>query len=222
MDCEDEVKAARTTEQPLIQKAILLSWFTIGYNLIEGIVAISFGVSDGSVALAGFGADSLIEVGSAILVLWRFRGESGMSGSLSLERERRATLGIGGLFILLAALSLGASGFQLFNRSHPETTLPGILISALSLSFMFFLWSSKRKVGQALKSSAVLSDAQCSLACIKLSFVLFAGSVMYWVAPSLWWADSLAAVGISLLIGAEGVETIRNARKEDFSGGCCG
>ncbi len=210
------------TENTWIRRAVQLSWFTIGYNLLEGVVAIRFGISDESVALAGFGADSLIEVASAILVLWRFRGESGMSGKLSLERERRATYGIGGLFLLLAALSILASVVQLSSHSHPSTTLPGLLISVLSLSFMFYLWSAKKKVGNALQSTTVLSDAQCSLACIKLSFVLFAGSMLYWIAPSLWWADSVAAIGIACLIGAEGVGTIRHARSDDFSGGCCG
>ena len=179
----------------LVRRAVLLSWFTIAYNLVEGVVSISFGLSDDSVALAGFGADSLVEVASAFLVLWRFRDV------ISLKREKRATLGIGILFLLLAILTGVASFIQLKSGSHPDTTIPGIVISALSLSFMYFLWSSKMKIGKALNSATVMKDADCSLACIKLSAVLFIGSLLYWMVPSLWWADSAAALLLAGLIG---------------------
>lgn len=207
---------------PLVRKAIHLSWFTIGYNLLEGLVSISYGVSDESIALAGFGADSLIEVGSAFLVLWRFRGESGEVRVLPVERERRATLGIGMLFLLLAFSAASAAAIQLVQMNRPDTTLPGLIISALSLSFMFFLWRAKVKVGSELGSSAVLADAACSLACIKLSVVLFLGSLLWLAAPALWWADSVAAILIAALVAREGWETIQHAREPDFSGGCCG
>ncbi len=203
-----------------VKRAILLSWFTIGYNFIEGIVAIAFGVEEASVALAGFGVDSFIEVASASLVLWRFRGEAIGVGGPPKERERRATFGIGGLFILLAALTVLASSLQLVQRAHPSSTLPGLIISGLSLSFMFALWTAKRTAGHALGSATVLKDADCSFACIKLSLILFAGSLVFWIAPELWWADSVAAVLLALLIGREGWETIQAARHPDFSGGC--
>lgn len=206
----------------LIQKAILLSWFTIAYNLIEGFVSIGFGVSEGSVALAGFGVDSLIEVASAFVVLWRFRSESGATSDRSLERERKATLGIGALFLALAAITVLASGIQLWNGVHPETTIPGLVISALSLSFMFYLWSAKKSAGQALSSPTVLQDAACSLACIKLSVVLFLGSLIFLLFPSLWWADALAALILSFFIAQEGREAIKAARSEEFKGACCG
>lgn len=212
----------RKKNKDLIRKAVLLSWFTVAYNIVEGVVSIALGISDESVALAGFGADSFIEVASALLVLWRFRGEVGDAKEISLERERRATLGIGILFMLLAVGTVAASGFQLFNKSHPETTLPGMVIAALSLSFMFYLWQAKLKVGHALDSSTVLKDAACSLACIKLSVVLLLGSVVYLLLPQLWWTDSAAALLLSIFIGKEGWETIEAARKEDFDGGGCG
>lgn len=88
---------------------------------------------------------------------------------------------------------------------------------------MFWLFSAKRKVARGLNSAAMMKDADCSLACIKLSVVLFLGSLMYAVIPSLWWADSVAAILIALLIGREGWEAIRAARHPEFSGGCgCG
>lgn len=201
-----------------IQRAIALSWFTVVYNLIEGIVSIYFGVNDDSVALAGFGVDSLIEVASAILILWRFRAEAEVDAGVPINRERRATLGIGALFIGLAGTTAVASLLQLRSGSHPSTTLPGVIISSLSLSFMFFLWFAKRRVARKLDSAAMMKDAACSLACIKLSMVLFVGSLLFAVYPTLWWVDSLAALLLSGLIGKEGWETIEAARHPEFSG----
>lgn len=204
----------------LIDRAIALSWFTIAYNLIEGIASVYFGLSDDSMALAGFGADSFIEVFSALLVLWRFRSEEGAGPGLSIDRERRATLGIGGLFVLLALITAAGALAQLRKGGHPATSLPGLIISAVSLGFMFFLWSAKTRLAKRLDSSTVRKDADCSLACIKLSSVLFVGSLIFMIAPALWWSDGVAAVVLSLLIGWEGAGTIRGALKPDFAGGC--
>lgn len=203
----------------LIARVILLSWFTIAYNLLEGLVSIYFGLSEGSIALAGFGADSFIEVFSAALVLWRFRGETA-GACVSVERERRATLGIGALFVALAAATAAGALLQLRDGGHPATTVPGLVISALSLGFMFFLWRAKARLAAELDSATVLKDAACSLACIKLSSVLLLGSLLFLASPALWWADAAAAVSLSLLIGFEGVETIRAALRADFAGGC--
>lgn len=206
--------------QPLVRRALLLSWFTIAYNLVEGAVAIFFGISDDSMALAGFGADSFIEVFSAMLVLWRLRSEAGVSSILSTDRERKATLGIGALFVLLASVTAVSAFLQVRNARHPETTVPGLVISLLSLSFMVFLWRAKLRVAEGLDSSTVLKDADCSLACIKLSAVLLLGSLMFQIAHELWWADAAAAALLAVLIMQEGVGTIRNALRPEFTGGC--
>lgn len=203
-----------------IGRAIRLSWFTIAYNLLEGGVSVYFGVSDDSMALAGFGADSFIEVFSAALVLWRFRSEEGVGAGLPVERERRATLGIGALFLLLAAGTAAGALMQLRAGGRPETTMPGLVIAAASLSFMFYLWRAKREVAKGLDSCTVLKDADCSLACIKLSGVLLAGSVLFMLAPALWWSDAAAALVLAVLIAREGVLTIRAALKPGFAGGC--
>ncbi len=197
-----------------------LSWFTIAYNLLEGVVSIGFGVKDEALSLAGFGADSFIEVASAFVVLWRFRRETENDESMSLKAERRATLILGGLFLALALAAGAASVWRLAVHGSPDTTLPGLVISLLSLSFMFYLWSAKRKVGHALDSATVMKDAACSMACIQLSFVLLAGSLLYLLLPGLWWADAAAALVIAGLIGREGWGTIRAARSPDFKGGC--
>jgi divalent metal cation (Fe/Co/Zn/Cd) transporter len=197
-----------------------LAWLTVGYNLVEGLVSMAFGVADESVALFGFGADSFIEVASALLVLWRLRGEGSAHVGERLARERRAAGGIGALFLALAlGIAVGAV-LQLAARSHPDTTIPGLAVSLVSLSFMFFLWREKRRAAHALDSQTLASDAACSLACMKLSAVLLAGSLLFLLAPVLWWADAAGALVLAVFIGREGCEMLRAARRPEFSGGC--
>lgn len=215
-DCHDACCASSSEKNKWRRRALLLAWITVAYNLVEGGVSIAFGVGDDSVALWGFGLDSLVEVASALVVLWRLRDLQ----ARATERERHATLAIGGLFLLLAAIVTWGSITQLYQRHHPSTTLPGLIISVLSLSFMVFLWRSKLRVARALDSSALASDAACSLACIQLSAVLFVGSLLFWAMPSLGWVDAVAGLGLALLIAREGLEGIRAALHPDFNGGC--
>lgn len=203
-----------------VRRAILLSRLTIAWNLVEGIVSIVLGESGESLALLGFGVDSFIEVGSAMLVLWRFRREE-VDGSLpDLRRERLATRGIGLLFILLGTGVAAGAILTLVRGGHPETTLPGVVISAVSLSFMFALWRAKLRVAVALHSATVAQDAGCSLACIQLSVILLVGSGLYALVPALGWVDSATALLLAVLILREGVTTVRRTYRADFAGGC--
>lgn len=199
------------------RRALWLSALTIAYNLAEGLVSMAFGWTDDSIALFGFGADSFIEVASALLVLWKLLDHG------NLERERKATRAIGWLFLALTAGIAGGALLQLAAQRHPPTTVPGLVISLLSLSFMVFLWRAKLQATRALDSATVAADAACSLACIQLSLVLFAGSLLFLLAPALWWVDAVAALALAALIGKEGVGMIRAARSAAFTGGCgCG
>lgn len=205
------------TEVDWRRRALGLAGLTIGYNLLEGLVSMHFGWADGSVALFGFGADSFIEVASALLVLWKLLDHG------NLARERQVTRAIGWLFLWLGAGVAGGALLQLAGRRHPPTTIPGLVISVLSLAFMAWLWRAKLKAARALDSAALAADAACSRACIQLSAVLFVGSLVYLAAPALWWADAAAALGLALLIAREGAGMVRAARSACFTGGCgCG
>lgn len=204
----------------LIRRAKWLAYFTIAYNLLEGFLSIGFGAKEESFALAGFGFDSLIEVASAVLVVWRLRADLDHSSPLSVQAERRTTLRIGLLFALLALVVSATAITQMVQHAHPESTIPGVLVSVVSLSLMFFLWKAKLQIVEELNSKTLAADASCSLACIKLSGVLLVGSVLFWLAPSLWWVDAVAALGIAILVAREGWESIEASRKEDFKGGC--
>jgi divalent metal cation (Fe/Co/Zn/Cd) transporter len=199
------------------RRALWLAGLTIAYNLIEGLVSMAFGWADDSIALFGFGADSFIEVASALLVLWQLLGHG------HLEQERKATRNIGRLFLLLAVGIGGGAILQLTAQRHPPTTLPGLVISALSLTCMAFLWRAKLRAAKGLNSATLAADAACSLACIQLSVVLFTGSLLFLLAPALWWVDAVAALALALLIGREGLGMVRAARSASFTGGCgCG
>lgn len=199
------------------RRAIWLSGWTIAFNLAEGLVSMGFGWAGDSIALLGFGADSFIEVASAVLVLWKLLDHG------NLERERKATRGIGWLFLGLAVGISGGASLQIRAQRHPPSTVPGLIISALSLALMAYLWRAKLQTAKALDSATLEADATCSLACIQLSGVLFAGSLLFLLVPTLWWVDAAAALGLALLIGKEGISMIRAARSPGFTGGCgCG
>ncbi len=199
--------------------ARFLALVTVAYNVVEGLVSIGFGASDDSVALFGFGADSFIEVGSALLVLWRLRAAPGCA-STRLQRERRATRGIALLFVLLALGIAAGSLLQLAARRHPETTLPWVLISLASLGCMAWLWRAKRRAAAVLDSPTLAGDAACSLACIQLSAVLLGGSLLFMIRPALWWVDALAALVLAGFILREGIQGLQAAARTDFDGGC--
>lgn len=201
----------------LVKKAVILAWITIIYNVIEGIVSVAFGASESSISLAGFGLDSFIEVASGIVVLWRFGCEIHKTNTCDLKREEIATRSIGVLFIVLAIILVLISIYQLFNQNHPATTIPGIIVSILSLATMFFLFRAKKAVGTELKSPTVLKDADCTMACIKLSLVLFIGSLIFWLQPSFWWVDSVASILLAYFIFKEGLCTLNDTECSDCS-----
>ncbi|MFI5167678.1 MAG: cation transporter [Thermoanaerobaculales bacterium] len=213
--------AGMAPREAWVRWARALAWVTVGYNLLEGLVSMGFGAADESLALFGFGADSFIEVGSALLVLWRFRHEANPAASAQDSRERFALRGIGALFVSLALVTAAGSVWQLAARRHPDTALPGLVIALASLSFMILLWREKRRAALALDSRAAAGDAACSLACVKLSLVLLAGSALFLVAPALWWADAAAAVGLAAMISRDGWELLGAAHRIGADG-CCG
>jgi divalent metal cation (Fe/Co/Zn/Cd) transporter len=195
-----------------VRWARALAWATVGYNVFEGLVSMGFGAADASFALFGFGADSFIEVGSALLVLWRFNGEVERETPGRRRREPAAVAGIGVLFLLLGVGVAVGAVWQLATRRHPGSTVPGLAISLVSLASMLVLWREKRRAASALDSRAAAADASCSFACAKLSLVLLAGSVLFLLTPALWWADSAAAIGLAGMIGREGWEMLEARR----------
>lgn len=206
------------TLAPWETRARWLAAATIVYNLAEGGVSTALGWSEGSIALFGFGVDSFVEVGSAAVVLWKLQTTGG-----DTERERRATRILSALLVGLAAGIALSSFARLGTRAAPDSSVPGMLVSLVSLGFMGFLWRAKQAAATALDSRTLAMDAACSLACLQLSGVLLAGSLLYAVQPAWWWADGVAGLGLAWLIGREGRGGWRAAGRIDFGEGCgCG
>lgn len=211
-----------STKTRLVRHALILAWLTVGWNVAEAVLAVGFGVAQESVALFGFGLDSLVEVGAASLVLWRLRGELASGALLQRSRERAATQGIGLALMGLAGIVIAGSGWSLAGAEAPDSTVAGLVVATVSVALMVYLWLAKTKVAVALDSRTLRADAACSRACLQLSVVLMIGSLLYLAVPSLWWVDAVAALGIGGLIAREGWQTWSVARRPDFDGGGCG
>ncbi len=204
------------------RRARVLAGLTIAWNVVEGVVAMGFGVADESVALFGFGLDSWVEVGSAAVVWWKLTRPPGCA-TTQRGQERRATRWISTLFLVLAGVTAFGAAAQLATGGHPVSTLPATVVSVVSLAGMAFLWRAKLAAAAALDSRTLAMDAACSRACIQLSTVLLAGSAIYLMVPSWWWADSVVALVLAGFIAREGWQGWVAANAVEFTGGCgCG
>ena len=190
--------------------ALWLAIFTILYNLAEGLIAIFFGISDETLTLFGFGVDSFIEVMSGLGILamvLRIRQNPETDRS---EFEKTA-LRITGTSFYILALGLGASSvYNIIIGHKPETTLPGLIISTISIGMMWALVAGKRKVGRALNSMPILADANCTLVCVYMSVVLLVSSLVYEL-TGFGFVDSLGAVGLIYFSYNEGKEAFEKA-----------
>ena len=191
----------------LVRRGLWLAGLTIAWNVIEAVVAVGAGIAAGSLALVAFGFDSIIEVLSAFVVVWQFRGE--LRGGYDHERERRALRLIAITFFVLAAYVLFEAGRDLFfGDDEAGESIVGIVLAALSLAVMPALAWAKRRTAVALDSPTLRADAQETFLCAWLSAALLAGLALN-AAFGWWWADPVAAVAIAGLALNEGIEAWR-------------
>jgi len=189
------------------KQAIRLEWFTLGWMTLEASVAVMAGIIARSIALTGFGLDSLIEFLSATLVLRRLLAEL-TSRHTDEASDRRVLRVIAVTFFMLAAYVLVQSTIDLTTRSRPETAPAGIALTAAALVVMPLLAWRKRQVGRALKNQLILADASETVLCAVLALTTLIGLVMN-AAFSWWWADPVAAFGVVYFAIREGVEAWR-------------
>lgn len=183
-----------------------LEYFTIAWNLLEGLVAVVAGVITGSISLVGFGIDSFVEVASGSILLWRMSVDTDVQ--LRERNERRALRLVGLCFVLLAIYIVYESVADLRSQRAPEHSLTGIVLACASLVVMPLLSKAKRRVGRALGSAAMDADAKQSEFCAYLSAILLAGLAMN-AFLGLWWADPVAALIMVPIIAKEGFEALR-------------
>ena len=183
----------------LERRARLLAWGGNAWHVVEFAIAVGAGIAAGSIALIGFGADSLIEASAGLVVVWLFTGRR-----LGSERaERRAQQLIAGSYGLLVAYILVESTRTLVGGDHPAVSWVGIGLAAFTAPTMPVLARAKRSVGHKLNSAATVSEAAQNQICAYLSIALLAGllanALLGW-----WWADPAAALVIAALAGKEG------------------
>ena len=182
----------------LQRRAVMLAWFTVGWNAIEALVALVEGVSAESSALIGFGLDSTIEVSSALVVLWQFRSDA------PAEREARALRLIALSFFALATWVAGAALVDLATGHRPEASAIGIGLAVTSLIVMPILAREKQAAGERMGAATVVADSAQTWLCTGLSAVLLFGLAANAVA-GWWWADPVAALVIAAVATREGV-----------------
>lgn len=194
------------SRQDQVRKGLRLEFITLGYNLIEAVVALGSGAVSNSVALIGFGVDSLIESWSGLTMVWRLSQDHDESRRRLVELRARKAVALS--FFALAAYLGWESAEMLARREPPETSLPGILLAAVSVVIMPVLSRAKRRVGQSIGSAAMVADSRQTALCSYLSAILLAGLALHAVF-GWWWADPAAALVMLPIIVKEGADAWR-------------
>ncbi len=189
-----------------VQQAIRLEYFTITYNIIEGLVSVVLGGVANSIALIGFGLDSFVESLSGLMVLWRFRSEAQGEREYA-TLESRALRYVGWSFFLLSAYIVVESIRKLWLQEQPEPSPLGMLLAVLSLIVMPVLARKKFRTGKALDSAAMVGDSKQTLACSLLSVALLLGLSLN-AAFDWWWADPIAGLAMVPWLLKEGQEAL--------------
>lgn len=198
----------------LRKRALGLSYFTVVYNIFEGLISVAIGMSSGSIALLGFGLDSFVESFSAGVMIWRFGKRRIQSEEEEQRAERKAAKMVGCTFFILAAYVLFESAKKLWKHDIPEPSLLGIAVALLSVIVMPSLARAKLKLGKRLRSRSLVADSKETLACFFLSVALFIGLGLNYVA-GFWQADPLVGFIICGYLIKEGRETLED---EDENG----
>ncbi len=206
-----------TSNHALKQKALRLSYLTVGYNILEGVISLLAGFLAGSIALVGFGLDSFVESLSGGIMIWRFRHHADLAPAEEERREKLAVKLVGWTFLVLAAYVLYESLKKLVFQEAPAPSLLGIAIALISLIIMPLLFFLKLHLSGELGSASLRADAKQTLACAFLSLALLVGLGLNYVA-GFWQADPVIGLVIAAFLAREGYETL----KEEKLCSCCG
>ena len=198
--------AIRANRAELVRRGRYPEYFTIAYNSLEGLIAVVAGLVAGSIALVGFGFDSLIEVTSGSVLLWRLQADVNEERR---ERVEAISLRIVGVCFMVLAIYVSYDSVKsLVRREAPEESIVGIVLAAVSLVIMPLLVRAKRKVARSINSGALMADSKQTELCTYLSAILLGGLVLN-ALFGWWWADPIAALIMVPIIVKEGVEALR-------------
>jgi len=202
-----------------LKLAFLLSLITIFYNIVEGLISVYFGAGDETLALLGFGVDSFVEVISGIGIAHMIMRMKYSKVQTQDAFEKTALKVTGTVFYILTAGLILGSVLNIIKDVKPETTLPGIIIAGISILTMYWLMTSKLKVGKELNSDAIIADANCTKTCFYLSFILLASSGLYELF-SIAYFDILGSLGIAYFAFKEGREAFEKVKSGKLMCNC--
>jgi divalent metal cation (Fe/Co/Zn/Cd) transporter len=198
-------KQAAADRRALIRQAFQLEWLTIGWMTVEAIVAFVAGLTAGSLVLTAFGLDSLIELASASVLIWRLTAELRRGERFSEETERMAGRIAGGLLLALAIYVTVAAAWSFWARTGEAFSWPGFIVALAAIPSMRYLARRKIDVAEKLGSRALRADAMEAVTCGWLSFVVVISLAAQW-AVGAWWIDGVASLAIVWLLFKEGRE----------------
>ncbi|MDE3136447.1 MAG: cation transporter [Acidobacteriota bacterium] len=193
----------------LVRRGLHLEYLTLGWNLLEAAIAIAAGILAGSIALVGFGIDSVIEMSSGAILLWRLATDTEEESRERIEARALKLVGIS-LLALAAYVAIEAAK-TLIEGEAPHTSYVGIALAIASLIVMPLLARAKRRVAAGIASRALVADSRQTDICAWLSAILLAGLVLNaW--QGWWWSDPAAALLMVPFIAKEGVEALKGER----------
>jgi divalent metal cation (Fe/Co/Zn/Cd) transporter len=202
------VNICHSGKAELYKRALWLSYFTVGYNLMEGLISMFAGLLAGSIALTGFGLDSFVESLSGGVMIWRFRKQGHLPEHQEEKIEKRATKLVAYTFFILAVYVLFESARKLYLHEIPQPSLIGIVIAFVSMVIMPFLFYAKYKTGKLIRSKSLVADSKETLACLFLSVVLLIGLGLNYLF-GLWQADPIVGFLVVAFLAYEGYETLK-------------
>ncbi len=214
-----ETKDNNGATEKYLKIAVILAVITVFYNIIEGLVSVYFGYKDETLSLFGFGIDSFVEVISGIGI-WHLTHRIKKQGTEKMDKFEITALKVTGFsFYLLSAGLVISAAINFFYGSKPEATIPGIIISLISIAAMWLLIEYKLKTGKALNSEAIIADANCTRTCMYLSIILLIASAGYQL-TGLGFLDSIGALGIAYFSFKEGKESLEKAESKNIACSC--
>lgn len=201
---------AMNHNERLRRRALRLSYLTVGYNVLEGVVAVAAGAAAGSSALLGFGMDSFVESISGGVMIWRFRGAEEDECARE-KREGRALKLVAYAFFVLGAWVLWEAGEALWRGQAPEHSPLGIAITALSLVVMPLLFVAKYRTGKAMGARSLVADSKQTLGCLWMSAAVLVGLGLNGLF-GLWQADPVIGLAIGAWLIKEGREALEHGK----------
>ena len=203
--CHAESQSTTPPRQDLIRRAFRLEYLTLAWMVLEAGIAISSGLQAGSLSLLAFGIDSLIELASAGVLIWRLSVELRHGQVFAESAEHTASRIAGALLLGLAIYVVAAAGWKLWSATGETMSWAGLAVTALAMPVMYLLARRKLEVAAALNSRAMRADAMESVTCGWLSLVVVAGLIIH-ALTGLWWIDAVTSLAVVWFLLKEGRE----------------